>query len=288
MTTLTMLNEMAGNDFSAALQTHREWGLRTLDLKGSIFGKSLLDLTDEQAIEAARLISLQGMDVYCFSTTLFHPEVELGEEQFRRAQLAGVTRAIELASIMHPRVIRLLGAQTRLRAEEVDSIAYLRREQPWVIPLYQEAVAMIAGAGYHATIENEVGACIFSVPDEVLDFFHELSCPDTAHFTWDVQNFWQCGTFPTLSVYQQLKPLIGYYHVKGGQVGDDGNALRWNSSLEDASWPVVEITRQVVLDNVSPVICLNPSHGECKPGYDYSDRFRRDVEFLRRAIPEIS
>jgi len=282
-----MLNEMAGSDFAAALQTHLEWGLRTLDLKGAIFGKSLLDLTDDEAAEAARLISRHGMNVHCFSTTLFHSEVELGEEEFRRTQLAGVTRAIELARIMHPRVIRLLGAQTHRRAQEADSIAYLHREQPWVIPLYQEAVAMIAAAGFHTTIENEVGACIFSAPGEVLEFFTELACPDSAHFTWDVQNFWQCGTFPTLSVYQQLKPLIGYYHVKGGQVGDDGSALRWNSSLEDASWPVVEITQQVVRDGVSPVICLNPSHGECKLGYDYSDIFRRDLEFLRRAIPEI-
>ena len=35
------------------------------------------------------------------------------------------------------------------------------------------------------------------------------------------------------------------------------------------------------------VICLNPSHGEAKPGYDYADVVGRDVAFLRARFPEI-
>lgn len=287
MNVLTILNEMAGNDFPAALATHLDWGIHTLDLKAAIFGKSLLDLTNAEAEEANRLIQQHEMTVHCFSTTLFHPEVELGEAAFRRTQLAGVTRAIELARILRPTEIRLLAAQTLQRAEEQDSIAYLRHEQPWVIPLYREAVDMIAAAGFHTTIENEVGQCILAKPGEVVNFFEELNRPSRAHFTWDVQNFWQCGTFPSLIVYEYLKPFIGYYHVKGGQVGDDGCTLQWCSSLEDASWPVVEITGQVVKDGVSQVICLNPSHGQHKPGYDYCDIYERDLKFLRRSIPEI-
>ena len=285
---LAVLSDMAGGgDFAAALGTQQEWGLRYLDLKGGIFGKSLLELTDDEAEEAARLIRARGMTVYCFSTTLFHPEVELGEAEFRRSQLSGVARVIELAQRLQPRLIRLLAAQTRLRAEIQDSIAYVRRAYPWVIPLYREAVAMIAAAGFHTTIENEVGHCLFSHPQEVLDFFAELNCPKSVHFTWDVQNLWQCGTFPSMEVYQQLQPLIGYYHVKGGQVGEEGRSLCWSSRLEDACWPVLEITRQVVRDGVSPVICLNPSHGQPRPGYDYHETFRGDLDFLRRAIPEI-
>jgi hypothetical protein len=57
--------------------------------------------------------------------------------------------------------------------------------------------------------------------------------------------------------------------------------------LEDASWPVVEITQQVVMDGVAPVICLNGSHGEAKAGYDYNNMTKRDLDFIRRAIPEI-
>ena len=76
-------------------------------------------------------------------------------------------------------------------------------------------------------------------------------------------------------------------HLKGGQSDRPGGAPKWSSSLADASWPVLDVVRAVVADGVSPVICLNPSHGERKPGYDYTDVVARDVDFLRRNIPEI-
>ena len=90
---------------------------------------------------------------------------------------------------------------------------------------------------------------------------------------------WQMGTFPTPEVYRRLRPLLAYYHLKGGQSEPGSDALRWKSSLEDASWPVREITRQVVADGVSPVICLNGSHGARKPGYSYDEVLERDLAF---------
>jgi hypothetical protein len=60
--------------------------------------------------------------------------------------------------------------------------------------------------------------------------------------------------------------------------------LKWRSSLADASWPVAEITRRVAEDGVSPVICLNPSHGASKPGYDYADIVARDIAYLREQV----
>ena len=101
------------------------------------------------------------------------------------------------------------------------------------------------------------------------------------------------GTFPTLEVYRRLRPLIAMVHVKGGAAeapaapGQPDGPLKWRTALADASWPVLDILRAVVADGVSPVICLNPSHGERKTGYDYTDVVGRDIEFLRRNIPEI-
>ena len=96
------------------------------------------------------------------------------------------------------------------------------------------------------------------------------------------------GTYPTLDVYYKLKGLISYYHLKGGQQSDENSDLYWRSSLEDASWPVVEITRQVVMDGLSQMICLNVSHGQAKAGYDYNNMTKRDLDFIRRAIAEIN
>jgi hypothetical protein len=301
---LTILNSMAGTDFVQALDQHVQWGTSVLDLKDAIFGKAVADLTDDEAVRAAELIRERGLTVHCLSSGLFLDEVEAGEEHFRTQHLGRVPRLIEIARILQPRMIRLLAATTRRRAELPDCIPYLRSGHPWLLRFYAEAAQQIADAGFQATLENEVDGCIFSSPGEVIQFFSEPGM-EALCFTWDAQNMWQLGTFPTLEVYAALKmgtgnpvsslsetgacphfqrPLLAYFHLKGGQHDGASTALRWATALEDASWPVLEVTRQVVADGVSPVICLNPSHGARKEGYDYADIVRRDLEFIRRNV----
>ena len=62
-TQLTILNSMAGQDFEAALRQHVAWGLHWLDLKDRIFGKGIIDLSDDEALLAKDLIAagLAGM-----------------------------------------------------------------------------------------------------------------------------------------------------------------------------------------------------------------------------------
>ena len=139
-------------------------------------------------------------------------------------------------------------------------MSYLKRSQPWVIEMYREAIQKVTDAGFLVTIENECHDCLFSRTDEILGFFQELNCGDAVNLTWDVQNLWQMGTFPSIEVYQQLKPLIQYYHVKGGQAENEGG----------------------------PVICLNGSHGERKAGYDYDNVTERDLKYMDRLFGEES
>ena len=281
---ITMLNSMADRDFETALDRHVEWRLHHLDVKDAVFGKGVVDLSASEAQHAAELIGARGLAVYCMSTQLFHGDVEVGEQAFRKAHLEPLEHAISVARILRPNLFRLLSARITRREQVADSISYLRDEHPWVIASYREAVERLAAAGLRVTIENECHANIFSTPTEVTDFFTELDCGDAVNLTWDVQNMWQMGTFPSADVYRRLRPLLAYYHLKGGQSEPGRDSLHWKSSLEDASWPVVEISRQVVADGASPVICLNGSHGKRKPGYSYDDILARDLAFVRRAI----
>ncbi len=283
---LTMLNSMADSDVAAAVRKHRQWNLRWLDLKDSIYGKLVADLSDEEARRVRALADGAGLGVYCMSTVLFSGHIEDGEAAFRRSHLEPVKRAVELAGILRPARIRLLAAQTRLRGTLPDSTQYILREQPWLLDAYRQAVDWIAQAGVEAVIENEIADTIWARPQEITSFFGALQRPK-ARLVWDIQNLWQMGTFPTLEVYRQLRPLIGMVHLKGGMADQPGGPLRWRSSLADASWPVIPILKAVIADGLSPVICLNLSHGKAKAGYDYTDVVGRDIQFLRRTIPEI-
>jgi sugar phosphate isomerase/epimerase len=279
-----MLSSMASSDFETTLDKHVAWGLEHLDLKNAVLGKDVTDLTDADAAQATELIQVRELSVYCMSTTLFHADVEIGELAFREAHLGPLDRVIDIARMLKPDLIRLLGAKMNRRVDVPDSNAYLATAHPWVIGCYREAVEKLASAGFGVTVENECHNCIFSSPEEILEFFHQLDCGDAVNLTWDVQNLWQMGTFPSVEVYEQLKPLLVYYHLKGGQAEPGESSLRWKSSLEDASWPVEEITRHVVSDGVSPVICLNGSHGELKEGYDYADAVERDLDYVKRVF----
>jgi sugar phosphate isomerase/epimerase len=181
--------------------------------------------------------------------------------------------------------IRLLMASSSKRENILDSTRYIQDCCPWVFDCYREAIDRIHERGCAAVIENEVGRCLFSKPLEITGFFSLLDRADRVSLIWDIQNFWQTGTFPSLEVYESLKPYIGMIHVKGGRAEIPGGRLKWRCSLEDASWPVVPIIRRAIADGVSPVICLNPSHGE--PSTDYVYEYKDDLAFLRREIEEI-
>lgn len=286
---VTILNSMAGKEFEQAINQHALWNIKLLDLKDSIFGKNIVNIDETEADKAADIIRRKGMSVYCFSTGLFHGIIENGEDKFKEDYFDKLDYVVDLANILQPDMIRLLAAQTSRRHEVENSVEYIKSDHPWLIELYAEAIHKLYDSGFDVTIENEVGNCILSNTDEIISFFEELDCGEEVCLTWDVQNLWQMGTYPSIEVYNKLKGIIGYYHLKGGQ--SEGAApdmpLKWRSSLEDASWPMVEITKQVVMDGVSQVICLNPSHGAPKDGYDYQNITERDLEFIRNVIPEV-
>jgi sugar phosphate isomerase/epimerase len=283
---LTMLNVMGGTDFEASVARHREWGLRWMDLKGAIYGKDLKDLSLDDAVRAARLLEENGLEVYCFSTVLLGGDVTAGEEQFAARDLLDLDHILRLAEVLQPRFVRLLGAQMPGHDAHENAIARVEREFPWVIETYRAAIDRIVSAGFAATVENEGWSCMLSSPEDFLRFFSALDRPGGVSLTWDAQNQWATGVMPTVAVYEELRELIGYYHVKGGKTEGRDGSLAWNVALDEATWPVVEVTQRIVDDGSSPVICLNPpGHGKAVDGYQYGDAVtERDLAFLRRRV----
>ncbi len=285
---LTILNSMASSDFEQGLRLHREWSLKWVDLRDAIYGRWVEELDLQTARRANDRIVELGLGVYCVSTNVFVEEVAHGERAFR-AHLDNLRRVVELCEeAFRPKLVRLNAASFAERSDAVSSITVIKEDYPWLVDVYREAVDVLHEAGFVATIENEAFDCCLSKPAEFVEFFQWLDRPGAAGLTWDVQNQWSSGVFPSLETYRQLKPFMRYYHVKGGQTAEGSDRLAWNVALQDASWPVAEITAAVVADGVSPVICLNPAqHGAQKSSYDYEGIVSRDIEFLRRSVPGI-
>jgi sugar phosphate isomerase/epimerase len=281
---VTITSSVLGPDLRTVLDRHAELGLRDLDLKDEIFGRAVLDLSDEQVDEVQELAEARAMSVYCVSTVLFRDEIERGEKHFRR-DLDRVHRAIEIGKVFRPGLIRLIVASTSTRVPGTDVLDHLTATAPWLLGLYREAISELNGAGFTVTIENEVGGCLFTSARDATRFFGELPGRGEVNFTWDIQNLWEAGQFPSVDVYRSLRDIIGYVHVKGGIAGDDGQ-LRWKSSLRDCSWPVAPILRAVIADGVSPVLCVNPCHGESPAGYNAVTVAADDVRYVQELAGE--
>ncbi len=283
---LTLLNSMAGRDFEEALDQHLEWGLKVLDLKDAIYGKTVDDLTPQEAEQAAQAITARNLRVVTLSTGIFYGDVEQGEAAFRAQFADKLARILDTAPILQPQYVRLLSAKSSQRDTFDNCAAYLLDRHPWVFPLYREAITALNDAGFQVVIENEVHSVIFANPQEIVDFFETLDCGDRVGLTWDIANLWEEGTFPSLEVYAQLKPLIRMVHLKGGRSSDDPQRLA--STLEEASWPVSDIVGAVLRDGVSPVICINPSHGARNPAYNHRiEDYEQDIRYLRQQFEGI-
>jgi len=276
---------MAGGPLDESLDRQVKWGIEVLDLKDSLFGKSVEALSINEAQQIAEAAQARGLSVHTLSTCLFHGDIEMGQETFRATYREGLANILNVAPVLRPTQVRLLAARTSRRADILDSSAYLEAAHPWVFDVYREAVDALTDAGFKAVIENEVGTCLFSTPHEIVRFFSILARPGQVSLIWDVQNLWQMGTFPSLDVYEALKPVIGMLHVKGGRAEYPGGRLKWRSKLADASWPIIPILEAAIADQISDVICLNPSHGECPKGYNHD--FKADLDYLRASIKEI-
>lgn len=288
MTELTMLAEMMDRNIETAVAQLAGLNMPQLDLKTAVFDRAIDDLDDERRERLAALLELTGTSVYCFSSTLGHRNIsELGERAFRKELEAGIANMAATAQTVRPGKVRLLSCWFDGRGEQTDATAWLEANAPWVYAAYRDAIDQIEAAGLPATIENEPNT-ILSSPEETVAFFDRLDRPN-ATFTWDVQNMWQSGTYPSLAAYRTLRPVMDYFHLKGGRSANGGpGALAWRCPLEQASWPVQELVSAVLADEASPVICLNPSHGAAPEGYAFGSRDDRAGMMRQEALRDVA
>lgn len=284
MTELTVLNRMADPDFDRAVAQHVEWGLHWMDLRDGIYDKGIAELDVATAERAKAAIDAAGLEVYCLSSPIMNDHIEKGEAHFRVNHIDRIAAMADTVRILRPKYFRLLAAEFEGRRPGETMTETLQREHPWVIPAYREAIDRVAELGVAVTIENEWRNCIITTADDAHAFFDAVDRKGVVGYTWDVQNQWTSGFFPSVAEYRRMSALIQYVHLKGGQYADPvTRELAWRAGLAEASWPVREIVQAVLDDAVSPVICLNPSHGELKASYDYdyATVTKRDIDFLR-------
>jgi predicted dehydrogenase len=95
------------------------------------------------------------------------------------------------------------------------------------------------------------------------------------------------GTYPSVEVCEILSDITGYFHLEGSRSLVPGGHTYYGTTLEDASWPVVEVTKKAITEGKGVVTGLNPIKGEQKYDYDYENITKRDLDYLMKNIKEV-
>lgn len=285
---LTMLCNMASKDFREAVERFVELGLTTMDLKRGLFGKSVQELTVAEAGNVKQIATAAGLDITCLSSAIFGHKPDADKDPFCRQNFARLDHLLDVAEVLQPTFIRLLAPGLPEGADRADMPAFLAAEYPWLYDAYRQAARSILDRGFTPTIENE-GDSIFTDPASTAAFFDTLGLNDQLKLTWDVQNMWLGGGhLPTLDDCDTLRPYLGYLHLKGGMgSSEEPDRLVYASTLEDAHWPVRATVERIIGFGVSPVICLNSSHGKWREAAGHAQENVRNIAFLRASFPEI-
>src|SRR5258708_39121476 len=90
---LTALNFMGSRDFDAAVEQFARWGLRWMDVRGEVYGKSIAELDHETTSRAATALQRAGLRTYCLSTRIFDDHAERGQDAVRTEHPAALDRA---------------------------------------------------------------------------------------------------------------------------------------------------------------------------------------------------
>jgi sugar phosphate isomerase/epimerase len=279
---------MAGADLPVALDRFVSLGLRFVDLKDRIWERKVEDLDDRQLASVERLLRERGLAVHCVSTSLGAMKIDEGEIAWRRTQADVLQRVLNVAAVVRPRYIRILGIQfTGARPHLPPTFDEALAAHPWMPSAYGEIMRAIDAAGYFACLENEARHCALATPDDVVKFFAALRillADVPCSYVWDVQNMWQMGSFPSLAGYAAVRPFTEILHLKGGRADASGR-LHEACGLREASWPVVPLLTEICGDGKVEMICLNPSHGRRPASFDIWQVVQDDIEFLREHVP---
>ncbi|HEX4703734.1 MAG TPA: TIM barrel protein [Pseudonocardiaceae bacterium] len=167
----------------------------------SAWGTNVVDMTDEQIDQLAKLIDEREMAVSAVASPIGKVDVFSDPD----AELARLRRAVTVAHRLNTSYIRIFSFY-RPDGVPVDAIRndVLRRMRVFADLAEQERLILLH--------ENE-NAIYGDVPERVLDIVVSVGSP-ALRLAWDSANFVQVGVRPFTDGYALLRPYLEYLQVK--------------------------------------------------------------------------
>ncbi|MEJ7653931.1 MAG: sugar phosphate isomerase/epimerase [Chloroflexia bacterium] len=220
MWTLTGFADEIDPDLDLQLETLAEESIQHLDLRGA-WGKNVLDLTDEDLARVNEKLSAADVKVACIGS----PIGKIGVEDEFAPHLERFKRAMHAADSLGAPYIRIFSFfipegedPADHRGEVMDRMGALLKE----------------AEGSEVALLHENEKHIYGdVPSRCLDLHQQFDTPQF-RAAWDPANYVQCGVRPYTEGFDDLRPYIGYIHVKDSKL-DTGEITPAGEG--DGQWP---------------------------------------------------
>jgi sugar phosphate isomerase/epimerase len=225
-------------DLEVALKSMAEVGMEAAELR-MVFGKNIIDLTDEEVDRATALCQAHGMKIVSIASPLLKctlPDAPPIDERFQQDMFAAkhkfedqprlTERAFEIAGRTGAKIIRVF---SYWRVVNPDAV-FTR-----VIEALRALAAKAAGHGLTIGLENE-HACNIATAAESARALSALSDVPNIQLVWDPANAYISGEIPYPGGYMQL-PAGRIVHVHAKDCKLDGHKPIWGALGEqDIDW----------------------------------------------------
>ncbi len=175
-------------------------GIRYVEFR-SAWDVNVLDLSDEQLVEAKRILDARGFGVSSIGSPIGKINIaDDFDEHLRR-----MDRAVEVARYLGAPYIRVFSFfLTADQRPEDHRDEVVRR---------MTALAEKAAAGGVVMLHENEKDIFGDVPERVLDLVTAVDSP-ALRLAWDAANYVQCGVVPFPEAYARLRPYTDYIQVK--------------------------------------------------------------------------
>jgi sugar phosphate isomerase/epimerase len=198
--TLSGFGDEIDKDPVVQLSVLRALGAGFIEVR-SAWGTNVVELTDDQLTELARLISERGMGVSAIASPLGKVDYLSSFE----AELHRLSRAIAAAHALGARYIRIFSFY---RPAGVTPVA-IRDE----VLRRLSTMASIAARDDIVLLHENEKEIYGDIPSRVLDLVESVGS-DNLRVAWDNANFVQVGVKPYTDGYAMLRPHLEYLQVK--------------------------------------------------------------------------
>lgn len=253
-------------DLDEQLATLKQENIRFLELR-SVWGKNVLDLTDEEVADIVQKLQSEGIGVSAIGSPIGKYDIQADFA----AHMRHLERIIEIAKAVNTRYIRVFsfyippGDDPGLYRDEV-----LRRMRAMVELADQHGLRLLH--------ENEKGI-YGDVADRCVDlldtFGPKLGC------IFDPANFIQCGEDIAEHCWPRLRKRVEYMHVKDARQGT-GQVMPAGEGDGNLKQVLAEL---ILEDGFAGFLSLEPHLAGA--GQDGAELFKRAANALKAILDEL-